>query len=164
MCFFQQFKDHKSGREHENYTNDPIFSSTFSALPVFNIHFWIWKYLKLIFKLLLWSILVCQIPQFFCQKLLLRTAHHTFLESRHPELTKNLYYVLCTRQSQIPIFLVLAHGLYWRLKKISYRANLLFYYFFDEKNSFLKGILTCTFIHLLLNSFTVQRLLCCWFV
>ena len=136
MYFFQQFKDHNSGKEHKNYTNDPIFSSIFSALPVFNIYFWIWKYLKLIFKLLLWSILVCQIPQFFCQKLLLRTAHHTFLESRHHELTKNLYYVLCTCQSQIPIFLVPAYGLYWRLKKISYRSYLLFYYFFDEKNSF----------------------------
>ena len=31
MHFFQQFKDHNSGKEHENYKNDPIFSSTFSA-------------------------------------------------------------------------------------------------------------------------------------
>ena len=32
MHFFGQFKDHNSGRKHGNQTNDPIFSSTFSAL------------------------------------------------------------------------------------------------------------------------------------
>ena len=52
----------------------------------------------------LWFILVSKIPQ-FGQKLPIRTAHHSFLESKHPEVTKNLYYVLSTRQSQIPIFL-----------------------------------------------------------
>ena len=41
----------------------------------------------------------------FSHKLPIQTAHHTFLESRHPEVTKNLYYVLSTRRSQIPIFL-----------------------------------------------------------
>ena len=44
-------------------------------------------------------------PPIFHQKLLIQTAHQTFLESRHPEVTKNLYYVLSTRRSQIPIFL-----------------------------------------------------------
>ena len=56
MHFFRQFKDHKSERKHGNWANDPIFSSTFSALTVCNIHFWIWKYSKL-------TILVCKIPQ-----------------------------------------------------------------------------------------------------
>ena len=32
MHFFGQFKDHNSGRNHENCTNDPMFSSTFSPL------------------------------------------------------------------------------------------------------------------------------------
>ena len=32
IYFFRQFKDHNSGRKHGNKTNDPIFSSTFSAL------------------------------------------------------------------------------------------------------------------------------------
>ena len=50
------------------------------------------------------SILVYKIPQFFCQKLLIWTTHHTFLESRHPEDTKNLYYVLFTCQSKIQFF------------------------------------------------------------
>ena len=44
----------------------PFFSSTFSDLTV------------------------CKISQFFGQKLPIQTAHHTFLESRHPEVTKNL--------------------------------------------------------------------------
>ena len=54
-CFFQQFKDYNSGREHENYTK-----LHFSALPACNIHFWIWKYLKLNFQILyfghFWSV------------------------------------------------------------------------------------------------------------
>ena len=40
----------------------------------------------------------------FCQKLPIRTAYHTFLESKHPEVTKNLYYVLSTCRSQSVIF------------------------------------------------------------
>ena len=41
----------------------------------------------------------------FGQKFPIQTAHHTFLESRHTEVTKHLYYVLFSRQSQILIFL-----------------------------------------------------------
>ena len=37
--------------------------------------------------------------------LLITTAHYTFLEARVPEVTKNLFYVLPIRRSQIPIFL-----------------------------------------------------------
>ena len=37
--------------------------------------------------------------------LLITTAHYTFLEARVPEVTKNLFYVLPIRWSQIPIFL-----------------------------------------------------------
>ena len=48
----------------------------------------------------------------FSQKLPIQTAHHTFVESRHPEVTKNLYDVLFTCQSQISIFWALAHGLF----------------------------------------------------
>ena len=51
-----------------------------------------------------WSILVEKYFN-FCQKLPIQTAHHIFLESRHLEVTKNLYYVLSSRRSQIPIFL-----------------------------------------------------------
>ena len=36
----------------------------------------------------------------FGQKLPIRTAHHTFLERRHPEVNKNPYYVLSPEGSQ----------------------------------------------------------------
>ena len=52
----------------------------------------------------LWSILVFKIPQFWEKA----TAHHTFIESRHPEVTKNLYYVCSPEGSQKKIS---AHGL-----------------------------------------------------
>ena len=41
----------------------------------------------------------------------IQTAHHTFLESRHSEITKNLYYGLSTYRSQIAIFQALVHRL-----------------------------------------------------
>ena len=63
----------------------PLFSSPFSNLTVCNIHFW---------------------------KQPIETVHHTFLGSRHPDVTKNLY-VLSTHRSQIPIFYAPAHGLIW---------------------------------------------------
>ena len=53
MHFFEQFKDHNSGRKHGNQTNDPIFSSTFSALlsqnhsPIFCCPLFSENYLKL---------------------------------------------------------------------------------------------------------------------
>ena len=47
----------------------------------------------------LWNTSICD------QKLLISAAHHTFLESGHPEITKNLYHALSTYQRQIPIFL-----------------------------------------------------------
>ena len=53
MHFFRQFKDHNSVKKNENYKSGPIFSSTFSALPARNIHFWIWKYLKFIFNFII---------------------------------------------------------------------------------------------------------------
>ena len=46
--FFRQFKDHNSGREHGNYTNDPIFFINFFCSNC-NIYFWVWKYSKFIF-------------------------------------------------------------------------------------------------------------------
>ena len=41
----------------------------------------------------------------FGRKLQIQTAHHTFPENRHPEVTERLYYVLFTCQSEIPTFL-----------------------------------------------------------
>ena len=84
----------------------PYFSSsTFSSLTVCNIHFYIWKWWKFIF---MWSsILVYKIPQFW-QKLPIPTVHDTFLERRHPEVTKNPNYVLSPKGSQKKVS---THGL-----------------------------------------------------
>ena len=104
------------------------FLSTFSTLNVWNVYFWIWKCSKVIFMWSpLWSILVCKV---FVQKLPICTAHHTFLESRQSEVTKNLYYVLSTHQGQICIFLRLQLIVYERntLKnKKQYRKYMFFY-------------------------------------
>ena len=60
------------------------------------IHFWIWKCLNFAFVWSpRWSILVCKIPQFLPKSYRFRQLI-TFLESRHPEITNNLYYVLYT--------------------------------------------------------------------
>ena len=80
----------------------PCDSSTLSALTVCYFRFWIWKNFSggPTFGPF-WSIKYLNLGQ----KLPIRTAHHIFLESRHPEVTKNLYYVLSTCWSQILIFL-----------------------------------------------------------
>ena len=78
----------------------PFLSSTFSALTVFNIDFCFENsqnsfscgpsfapfWFKKCFK--------------FEQKLPILTANHTFLLSRHPEVTKNPYYILPSKRSQ----------------------------------------------------------------
>ena len=53
-----------------------------------------------------WSILICKIRQFWAKNI---TAHHTFLWSKHPKVTKNPYYYLFAKES---LKKVSAHGLY----------------------------------------------------
>ena len=64
------------------------FLSTFSALTVCNIHFYIWKWPKSFSCSppfgLSWYVKYLN----FEQKLPIWTAHHIFLESRQPEVTK----------------------------------------------------------------------------
>ena len=92
-------------RNIETIQMTPFFSSTFSALAVCNIYFWNWKYSKFIFMWSpFWSILVCKMPQFFGQKLPIRAAHYTFLQSKHSEVTKNVHYVLPPTGSKHPFF------------------------------------------------------------
>ena len=82
-----------------------FFSSTFSALTVSSIHFWIWKYwnsFSIDPPLLYYGL---QNTSTFEQKLPIWTACLTSLESRHPEATKNLYCISSTHRSQITIFL-----------------------------------------------------------
>ena len=70
----------------------PFFSSTFSAL------FITFLYLKIakIHFLVIPPLVHVDLKKYlnFGQKLLIRTAHHTLLESRHPQVTKNPYYIL----------------------------------------------------------------------
>ena len=65
--------------------------------------------------ILFWSILVCKIPQFWA-KATDWIAHHTFLESRHPKVTKNPYYVLSPKGSQI---IPVCRGVYIHYFKIN---------------------------------------------
>ena len=89
----------------------PFFSSTFSALTVCDIHFLFENSLNL-FSCgpsfgSFWSVKYLN----FEQKLPIRTAHNTFLESRQSEITKNLYYALPPE---------------WSPKKVSTHGLLLF--------------------------------------
>ena len=92
LQFFGQFKDHNFGRKHENQiifffyffcsVCNIIFiiesGQNFSCRPPFGL-FWSVKYLN------------------FGRKLPIGTAHRTFLKSRHPEVTKNPYYVFSSK-------------------------------------------------------------------
>ena len=133
----------------------PYLSSNFSALPACNIHFWISKYLNFNFKFItsvhsgLYNISI------FRQKLLMRTTHHTFIESRHPEVTTNLYYFLLTWGSKIPIFLMLQLMDYiggWR----KFHTEFVCFFITFLVTKLLRALLTCTFIRLLLNSFNLR--------
>ena len=130
MHFFQQFQDHNSGREHENYTNDPIF---------FHLLFLLYLLVTFISEFentlnsfsnsLLRSILVYKIPQFL-QKLLIWTAHQTFPESTDTlRLPKICIIMFCLPAgAKYPFWTI--------LNKISYRICLLFITFLVTKNDF----------------------------
>ena len=80
----------------------PFVSFTFFALSVRNIHFLNLKIVKIRFDVVpaplgpFWYVKYLN----FWQKLPIRIIHHTFLESKHPEITKNPYYVLSPSWSQ----------------------------------------------------------------
>ena len=111
MHFFGQYKDNSSGRKHGNVT--PFFSFSFSALK-----FYIWKWSKFFscgpLLDLFWSAKYLN----FGQRLPIQTAHHTLLESSHPEVTKYPCYVLWSGEPKK----VSAHGLIpvWRGAYIPY--------------------------------------------
>ena len=69
----------------------------FSTVTVCNIHFWIWKFMWFPFPFgSFWP------ASAFGYMLLILTAHHTFSENSHSEVTKK--YDSSTRWSQILIF------------------------------------------------------------
>ena len=77
-----------------------FFLSIFSTLTVCYIHFCIWKWSKFILCGPpfgpFWSVKCLN----FGVKLPIQTSNHTFLESRHPEVTKNTYFILSPEGSQ----------------------------------------------------------------
>ena len=97
---FSQFNDHKSGKKHGNQTNDPIFYLLFPVI-LFAKFIFVFENNKNSFS--------CG-PPFdpfssvkylnFGQKPPVGTAHHTFLESRHPEVTTNPYYIMFPKGRQ----------------------------------------------------------------
>ena len=102
---------------------------------------------------LLWSTLVCKIPQFFAKTCGFREPI-TLFQKVDPLRLLKIYIMFCPpARAKCPFFQAPTHGIYWRLKKISCRACLLFYYFFGGKKQLSKALLTCTFIRLLLNYF-----------
>ena len=115
MSFFDNLKTIAQEGNMETRLMTPFFSSTFYTLTVCNIHF--------IFENSLnsfssgppigpfWSVKHLN----FAQKLPIQPTDHTFLERRHPEVTKNQYYALSPGWSQKNVS---AHGLF-RVSKSS---------------------------------------------
>ena len=88
----------------------PFFPSTIYALTVCTIHFCTIKNSQNSFSCgpsfsPFWSVKYLN----YRQKLPVQPPHHTFLESRHRDITKNPYYVLSPKYSQKKVS---AHGLY----------------------------------------------------
>ena len=157
---------------------------TTQIAPVFNLFFFL-LYLLVTFisefentynsfpSLLLRSILVCKKPQSFDKSHRFGQLIILFQKVGTLRLLRIYIMYYLPAGAKYPFFQAPAHGLYLRLKKISHRAWLLFYYFLHNKKQLLRTLLTCTFIHLLLNSFDQRsyssksrkiytfRLLCC---
>ena len=133
----------------------PYFSSHFSFLPACNIHFWISKYLKFNFKFItsvhsgLYNISI------FRQKLLMRTTHHTFIESRHPEVTTNLLFFAYLGE-QNTHFLCSSSWTILEVEENFILSLCAFLWLFWWQKKLLRALLTCTFIRLLLSSFNLR--------
>ena len=173
MHFFQQFKDRNSGRKHENYTKAPFFHLLFLLYLLVTFTSEFENTYNSFSNSLLCSILVCKLPHFFAKSYGFGQLIILFQKVDTLRSLK-MYIMFCLPiGAKHPFFQAPVHGLYWRLKKISYRTCLLFNYFFDDKKQLLRALLTCTFIRLLLNSFDLCsyssklrkiytfRLLCC---
>ena len=81
------------------------------------------------------------------------TAHHTFLESRHPEVIKNLYYVLSTCRSQIPIF----------LGSSSWTITSFIFFIIYEKTLYMGSIQIYQLMWIIIFLFLIFRSAICWF-
>ena len=88
MHLFRQFHDHHSGRKHFLIYFLRLFLTIISEFENAQNSFRCGSF---------WF-------SIFGQRLLIWTVYHTFLEKKHTEITKNLYYVLSIRRSQMLIF------------------------------------------------------------
>ena len=101
MNFFDNLKTITPEKNLETRQIDSISSFIFSALPIFNIQFFFFENMQNSFSCGLTFALFCSVTYLYAgQKLQIRTAHYTFLESRHSEVIKNTYYVLSRLGSQ----------------------------------------------------------------
>ena len=94
------------------------------------------KIVKIYFcKVSLWFILVCKIPQFWA-KATVWTVHHTFLERRHPEVTKSPYYISSPEGSQK------------RYQFMDYQFHNTFLIFFKQTSNYIdqRGVIVNRFI------------------
>ena len=85
MHFFENWRTITQEENMKTRQMTPFFSSTFSTLFVCNTHFCNWKLVPSLVHSGLSNTWI------FGQKLPIQTAHYTFLESRHHDITKNLY-------------------------------------------------------------------------
>ena len=121
MIFLLIFKDHNSGRKHENYKNNPIWFIYFFCSTCLQYLFLSLKILKIHFQIhypgSFWSINNLN----FLPKATDLDVSSYFSRIRHPEVTKNLYYVLSPHQSQIPIFMLQLMDSIggWRIQSLS---------------------------------------------
>ena len=98
MHFLDKLRTITQEESKETRQMTPFFIYFFCSYC--NIYCYIWKWSRFIFLGpcfdLFWSVKYLN----FEQKLSIRTAHLIFLENRHPEVTKNPYYVLSPKGSQ----------------------------------------------------------------
>ena len=129
---------HKGNMETRQMT--PFFSSTFSDLTVWNIHFWIWKYSKFIFMWsLLWFILVCKIPQFLAKSYRFRHFITLFWKFDTLRLLKiNIMFCPLAR-AKYPFFL----RLQLQLKALVQCLTYFLFFFFISKSYFFVIFINC---------------------
>ena len=106
--FFGQFKVHNSGRKKRKLYNWPHFLNLFFPLWLFVTFIFVFENSQNSFSCgppfgLFWSVKFLNLGQ----KIPIRTAHQTFLESKHHGVTKNPYYVLSPDDSQKKVWV---HG------------------------------------------------------
>ena len=98
----------------------------------------------------------------FGQKLQIWIAHHTFLESRHPEVTKNPYYILYLKGNQDKVS---AHGLqYLCFLCLLLSLTTSFYHLYMLTRGVLFKPLHLGQLHFKLRCFPEALYICCYVI